>query len=319
MLKLEEQSLSGKIKKYFAKRSFSVGETIQSYMMLLPQLIGFLVFAIYPILWVLRWAWFDYDGFSEAQYIAFNNFIRLFTRDPDYWRSLANTFILSFGKLAIELPLALILAVFLNGKLKGKHFYRTMFYMPNVISVAIIGLLFYFLFATFEGIVNNLLLDIGLISEPVNWFGQKWTAMAVIALASIWQNFGVNMLFFLAGLQNISPELYESADIDGATKFQQFFRITLPMLAPVMQVVFMLAIIGSIKMTDLVLVLTNGMPAGETDVVMTYVFKHFFSYGASSSIPQIGYASAMGFVTAIIIGIVTGIYLLTTRKMSKTY
>lgn len=292
--------------------------TIQSYLMLLPQLIGFFVFGIYPILWVFRLAWFEYNGVSEARFVLFDNFIRLFTRDGAYWASLVNTLILSFGKLIIEIPLALILAVVLNHKLKGRHFFRTMFYMPNVISVAIIGLVFSFLFSTFEGIVNNTLLNFDLIARPVNWFGYKWTAMFVIAFASIWQNFGVNMLFFLAGLQNIPTELYEAASIDGASKFQQFRKVTLPLLAPTLQIVLMLAILGSIKVTDLVLVLTNGMPAGQTEVVMTYIFKRFFSYNGTS-IPDIGYASAMGMITAIILAIITGIYLKITKKMNKIY
>ncbi|WP_409345640.1 carbohydrate ABC transporter permease [Paenibacillus sp. MBLB4367] len=293
-------------------------EAFQSYLMLSPQLIGFFIFAIYPIVWVFRWAWFDYDGI-EATYVGFENFVRLFTRDPNYWDSLLNTFILSFGKLIVEIPLALFLAVMLHGKIRGRHFFRTMFFMPNIVSVAIIGLLFYFMFATFEGVVNNMLFDWKLIDEHVNWFGNKWTAMLVIALASVWQNFGINLLFFLSGLLNIPSDLYESAQIDGANKRQQFMQITLPMLAPVMQVVWMLAIIGSLKMTDLVLVLTNGQPAGQTEVVMTYIFKYFFRYGEGSSVAQIGYASSLGLVTAVIIGIITIIYLVLTRRMSKVY
>ncbi|MCU6710236.1 sugar ABC transporter permease [Paenibacillus sp. J5C_2022] len=293
-------------------------DAFQAYLMLSPQLIGFFVFAIYPIFWIFRWAWFDYDGI-DAKFVGFDNFVRLFTRDPNFWDSMLNTFILSFGKLAVEIPLALALAVLLHGKIRGRHFFRTMFFMPNVVSVAIIGLLFYFMFATFEGIVNNMLFDWNWIDEPVNWFGNKWLALTVIAIASIWQNFGINLLFLLSGLLNIPADLYESAEIDGASRGQQFWHITIPMLAPVMQVVLMLAIIGSLKMTDLVLVLTNGQPAGQTEVVMTYIFKYFFKYGEGSSVAQIGYASSLGLVTAVIIGIITVIYLLLTRRMNKVY
>ncbi|NOU73012.1 ABC transporter permease subunit [Paenibacillus sp. LMG 31458] len=314
-----------------AERSFSPGEgkqrkrashssknAIQSYLMLSPQLIGFIVFTIYPVYWVLRWAWYDYDS-VQATFIGFDNFIRIFTRDERYWQSLLNTVVLAFGKLAVEIPLALLLAVLLNGKLRGRNLFRTVFFMPNIVSVAVIGLLFYFLFATFEGIVNNVLLDLGMIVESINWFGGKWTSMFVIAVASVWENFGINMLFFLAGLQSVPKDLYEAAEIDGANRLQQFTRITVPMLAPVIQVVMMLAIIGSLKVTDLVLVLTNGQPGGSTEVVMTYIFKFFFRFGEGPDALQIGYAASMGLVTAILIGMITAVYFWLTRRMSKIY
>ena len=303
-------------KKLEKSKNKSQHGSVASYFMIMPQFLGFLLFAIYPIIWVIRFAWFEFDGVT-AHFNGIDNFIRLFTRDADYWLSLANTFILTFGKLAIELPLALLLAVVLNSKLKGKAFFRTMFYMPNVIGIAIIGLIFYFMFASFDGIVNNILLQFSIIKTPVNWFENKWTALVVIAIASIWQNFGINMLFFLSGLQSISKDLYECAEIDGASKIKQFFHITIPMLAPIMQIVTMLAIIGTIKMTDLVLVLTNGQPAGQSEVVMTYIFKYFFSTGEGTQVPQIGYASSMGLVTAIVVGLMTIAYLKTTKKMSS--
>lgn len=296
----------------------NIRDYIQSYLMISPQLIGFLIFTIYPIFWVLRWAWYSYDGVT-AEYIGLQNFVRVFTRDPYYWRSVLNSFILSFGKLAVEIPLALILAVILNRKLKGRNMFRTVFFMPNIISVAIIGLIFSFLFASYAGIINSLLMKFGLVTKSVNWFGDKWTAMAVLAIASIWQNFGINMIFFLTALQTIPKELYECSEIDGATKLGQFFHITLPMIAPVTRIILMLAIIGSLKVTDLVLVLTNGEPAGQTEVAMTYVFKYFFSYGESASAAQIGYASSLGVVTAVILGIVTLIYLRMTKKASSIY
>ncbi|RED77589.1 carbohydrate ABC transporter permease [Cohnella phaseoli] len=291
---------------------------VQSYLMLSPQLLGFLVFTIYPVFWVLRWAWYDYDS-VQATFIGFGNFERIFMRDERYWQSLLNTVVLAFGKLTVEIPLALLLAVLLNGKVRGRNLFRTVFFMPNIVSVAVIGLLFYFLFATFEGIVNNVLLDLRAISESVNWFGGKWTSMFVIATASVWENFGINMLFFLAGLQSVPKDLYEAAEIDGASRVQQFTRITLPMLAPVIQVVLMLAIIGSLKVTDLVLVLTNGQPGGSTEVVMTYIFKYFFRYGEGPEALQIGYAASMGLVTAVLIGLITAAYFWMTRRMSKIY
>ena len=298
------------------KKKSDYSEIIQSYAMLAPQILGFLIFTIYPIMWVYRYAFFDYDG-VKAVYSGLDNFVRIFTRDKLYWDSLTNTFVLAFGKLIIELPLALIIAVFLNKKIFGRSFFRTMFFMPNIVSTAIIGLIFTFIFSSFNGIANNFIMEIGIIDEPINWFAHKWTSMTVIILASIWQGFGINMLFFLAGLQNVPEELYEAAKIDGATGTHQFIHITLPMLAPIAQIILMLAIVNGMKVMDLVMVLTNGMPAGETEVVMLHIYKYFFPSGYSN--PQLGYASSMGLVTSVIIGIVTMMYLKLSKKVNSTY
>ena len=128
------------------------------------------------------------------------------------------------------------------------------------------------------------------------------------------------MVYFLMGLQGIPKELYECAEIDGANRVQKFFKVTLPMLAPVMQIILMLAIVNGMKMTDLALVLTNGTPAGKSEVVMTYIFKYFFSTdGLSSNNSQFGYASSMAVVTAFIVGIITLLYMQLSKKMKKIY
>lgn len=293
-------------------------DSIQGYLMLLPMLIGFALFTIYPILWLVRYAWFDYDGLSEAQYIGIENFIRAFNRDPEFWMSLLNTFIITFVKLLIELPLALILAVFLNAGRKINSVYRTAFFMPTIVSTAIVGLVFCIIFDPYQGIVNVLFKEAGLMNSATEWFSNKWTAMLVIVVASVWNGFGINMVFFLMGLQSVPKELYECADIDGATRGQQFFHITIPMLAPVMQVVIMLAILSSMKMADLVLVLTNGQPGGQTEVVMTFIFKRFFNFGVDTS-SQYGYGAALAVITAVIFGIITALYTRITRGMSRIH
>ena len=135
---------------------------------------------------------------------------------------------------------------------------------------------------------------------------------------SIWQNFGINMLFFMTGLQSISPEMYEAASIDGASNTRQFFQITIPLLGPVLQMVLMNAILGSLKVTDLVLTLTNGNPSGKTEVMMTYIYKQFFGQGGSTA-KDYGYGAALTVVTAVILMLVTLVYLKATKKSSEVY
>lgn len=291
---------------------------IQEILMITPMTIGFLLFSVYPIIWVLRWSFFKYNGYSEPVFVGLGNFIRVFSRDPAYWNSLKNTFLIAGMKMIFEIPLALVLAVLLNNKIKGSSFFRVVFFLPSVFSIAVVGLIFSILFGAYNGIVNAILKNIGLITQNISWFSDKGHAMFVIILVSLWTTFGLNMIYFLMGLQNISKSLYECASIDGANEVQQFFYITMPLVAPILQLVLMLSVLGTMKMTDLILVLTNGAPGGSTEVVMTYIFKYFFSYGESAAMEvQFGYASSMAVVTAVILGIVTLIYLKISKKMQE--
>jgi len=291
---------------------------IQEILMITPMTIGFLLFSVYPIIWVLRWSFFKYNGYSEPVFVGLGNFIRVFSRDPAYWNSLKNTFLIAGMKMIFEIPLALVLAVLLNNKIKGSSFFRVVFFLPSVFSIAVVGLIFSILFGAYNGIVNAILKNIGLITQNISWFSDKGHAMFVIILVSLWTTFGLNMIYFLMGLQNISKSLYECASIDGANEVQQFFYITMPLVAPILQLVLMLSVLGTMKMTDLILVLPNGAPGGSTEVVMTYIFKYFFSYGESAAMEvQFGYASSMAVVTAVILGIVTLIYLKVSKKMQE--
>ncbi|MCR5278893.1 MAG: sugar ABC transporter permease [Lachnospiraceae bacterium] len=290
-------------------------DSVQAMVMLAPMMIGFILFTYVPIAYILRYALYQSNGYKETWY-GINNFIRIFTRDEYYWRAIGNTFILAFGKLVVEIPLALLLAVLLNKGLKATGFFRVMLFLPAIISTAITGLIFSLMFSAYNGIINQMLLDAGLIAKAVNWFGNKWSAMVVLGIASVWNNFGINMIFFLMALQSVPKELYECAEVDGITPVKKFFKITLPMIGPTFQAVLLMAIVGSLKMADLILASTNGQPAGGTEVVMTYVFKYFFGYSGMKS--EVGYASAMATVTGIVLAIVSFVYLKSTNKLGHS-
>lgn len=290
-------------------------DSTQAVLMLAPMLIGFVLFTYVPILYILRYSFYNSNGFTET-FIGMENFARLF-KDSAYWNSLGNTFILTFGKLIVEIPLALLLAVLLNKGRKGTGVFRITFFMPTVISAAIAGLIFSLMFASFNGPVNGILESAGIISGPISWFSKKGTALFVIGFASVWNNFGINMIFFLMALQSVPKELYECADLDGANSFQRFFKITLPMIGPTFQVVLLNAIVGSMKMADIVLSTTNGQPGGKTEVVMTYVFKYFFGYDSRAI--EVGYASSMALITAIVLALVALVYMRLTKKLGNSY
>lgn len=314
MKKLVQANLAGKSK----SRDYQLGDKVQEITMMMPMFIGFVLFSIYPIFWVLRWALFKYNGYSAPQYVGLANFVRAFTNDAAYWKSVGNTFTIAGIKMLVEIPLSLILAVLLNNKVKGSSFFRVIFFLPSVFSVAVVGLIFSIMFSSYNGIVNAVLQSLNLISKNIGWFSTKQNAMFVIILVSLWTTFGLNMIYFLTGLQNIPDSMYECASIDGATELQQFFHITIPLVAPVLQLVIMLSVLGTLRMTDLILVLTNGAPGGATEVVMTKIFKYFFSYGENSATEvQYGYASALSVITAVILCIVTVIYLKLSKRMQK--
>lgn len=292
-------------------------EWATQYLMILPLVVGFLLFSVYPIAYVFRYSFFYFDGVNQ-DWVGLENYIRIF-RDEQFWVSVQNTFVL-MGKLLIEIPLALFLAVVLSRSLRGRLFFRLIYFMPSVISTAIIGLLFFYLFGAYEGIVNNALLELGMINRPIIWFNNRFNGLTVIIIASIWQNFGLNMVFFLAGLQSIPSEMYECADLDGASERTKFFSITLPMLAPFAQKVLLLAMVGSFLIADLVIAMTYGGPAGKTDVMMSFIYKKFFKgAGVTFVRPEYGYASALAFVAALIIGLMTLAYIRMSRRVNDLY
>ncbi|NLB90801.1 MAG: sugar ABC transporter permease, partial [Clostridiales bacterium] len=162
-----------KANSHLASRNPFKKDSVQSVMMLLPMMFGFFLFTYVPIFYILRYCLFQSNGITSA-YIGFRNFERVFTRDAAFWDAMLNTVILSAGKLIIEIPLALFLAVMLNKGIKGTGFFRVTLFLPAITSTAIVGLVFSLMFASFDGIVNNLLQNIGIISAPVNWMGNKW-------------------------------------------------------------------------------------------------------------------------------------------------
>ncbi|WP_284640695.1 carbohydrate ABC transporter permease [Paenibacillus silviterrae] len=288
-----------------------------SYAFIAPSLLLTLVFGVYPILWAIRFMFYEYRGFGEPTFTGLDNFRRLLA-DTQFWESVVNTFIYAGGKLIITLPLCLVLAVILNGKLKGRNLLRAVYFMPTIISSAVMAVVFFIIFNSYNGILNQYLLKFHIISERIDWLGPKHAMLTTILIA-VWGAVGNYMLLFLAGLQNIPNDVYESASLDGASKGQQFWYLTLPMLGPVLQIVIMLAIINSLKGYESIMVLTEGGPVGKTEVMYLYVYKLFFPTPSSGSITeqQFGYGSAVGFTTAVIVGIITLAYHLMSRRLNQ--
>jgi ABC-type sugar transport system permease subunit len=207
----------------------------------------------------------------------------------------------------------------LNQKnLKGAGFLRATLFLPTIMSSAVMALVFYLLFNVYNGEVNKYLMLMGMES-PINWLG-KSHAMLTVVIIGIWGGLGNYMIYFLAGLQGISEETYESAALDGVNWWQKIFYITIPMLGPVLKMILMLSIVIAFQDMSSIMVLTEGGPVNATMVMFLYAYQFFFPISPGSMmVTQFGYGAAVSVVSAGIVGIVTVIYLVLARKLDDIY
>lgn len=291
----------------------------QVYMMLLPNLVLFFALSIYPITWVFRYMFFQYDKLHTPVFIGLENFIRVFTRDAYFWKTVLNTFIYVSGKLLLTLPLSLSLALILNRRFRGSGIVRSVIFMPTIMSAAVMALIFYLLLNPYSGEINRVLQKLDIIKQPINWLSYQ-NAMFSVIIVGVWGAVGNYMIYFLAGLQTIPLEIYESAKLDGITPWKKLRCITLPMLAPVMKTVVMLAITSSFQDIQSIMVLTGGGPNGASEVMFLYTYRMFFPISTGTqSVSQFGYGAALSLISAIIIGSVTCLYLAMTRRLDEIY
>jgi lactose/L-arabinose transport system permease protein len=231
------------------------------------------------------------------------NYIRMF-QDKMFMKSVGNTFLYLIIQVPIMLILAILLAQLLNNKdLKFRGLFRTCVFLPCAVSLVSYALIFKSIFAT-QGLINSVLMKIGIISENINWLGQTGTARIVIIIALIWRWTGYNMVFFLAGLQNIEYSVYEAANIDGATGWQTFWSITVPLLRPVIVMTGIMSINGTLQLFDESVNLTNGGPSNTTITMSHYIYNNAFVGKAN-----FGYTSALAFVVFILVAVLAFINL----------
>jgi lactose/L-arabinose transport system permease protein len=230
------------------------------------------------------------------------NYYHMF-RDKLFLRSLGNTYLYLLIEVPIMLVLAILLAQLLNNKdLKFKGFFRTCVFLPCATSLVSYSLIFKSLFAT-TGLVNSILVGMGIFKENFNFLGTPSTARAIIIIALIWRWTGYNMVFYLAGLQNIEYSVYEAAKIDGANGWKTFWKITVPLLRPTIIMTFIMSINGTLQLFDESVNLTAGGPANSTITMSHYIYNASFGQGVAN----FGYASAMSFLVFIMVAILAAI------------
>ncbi|MCB9459666.1 MAG: sugar ABC transporter permease [Anaerolineaceae bacterium] len=268
------------------------------YLFLLPTVILFGLFTLYPMIASFLLSFQDWNGFSrEATYVGLANYQEVIA-DPQFWLAFTNTIVFMVVTVPIRVTLALILALILNNpKLPFAGLFRTALFLPVVTTMAIIGVVMTFVFDPVGGPVNQVLLDTNLISAPINFLGRSSSALPTAMGIHVWKWFGVTLIYWLAALQTVPEELYEAARVDGANVFQTFRHITVPLLVPFGIIIVLITAIDTLRVFDLILTLTGGGPFLKTEVVEVYIYRWAFN----SSIPRLGYASA----AAVFFGLTT--------------
>lgn len=293
-------------------------DNIWSWCIMILPVVGFFAFTLYPMVWTMQKGFYYYDKVpSNTRFVGWDNFITAF-HDKTYWNVWLSTIKFAVYKLPVEIPLALILANLLRKEIKCRGLFRAIYFLPSIISVAIVGIIISNMFDYF-GFFNAFLMKIGLMSEPKNWFENGNTAMVVLSsIGSTWTSFGINTLYFISAFANVPEDLYEASSLDGANSLQQFFKITLPMIAPVMSTILLFAIKGTLQTNEYILVTTGGAPGGQTFTIMAYLAKLYMP-GFSEQGVNLGYGSAVSMLTSVIMMAIGLIYNKLSVRMRSIY
>jgi multiple sugar transport system permease protein len=264
-------------------------------LMAAPYTVFLAVFALYPILFALVLVFLRWDLVTTPAFAGFDN-MRLLANDGRFWRAVMNTFVFLSIHLPLQIASALALALALNRPLAFRSFWRAAFFLPVVISGAVVAILWSNLYATDVGLINGLLVRIGL--NPVPWLTDPNTAMPAIAAMVTWKNVGFYVIIYLAGLQYIPRSCKEAIEIEGATTWQRFRFLTLPLLLPQTILVVTLSTINGFQLFIEPYVMTGGGPLRRTYSIVLYLYTNAFAY------QKMGYAATIGVALALIIGTV---------------
>ncbi|MDE2935515.1 MAG: sugar ABC transporter permease [Chloroflexi bacterium] len=274
-----------------------------AYLFVLPSVIFIGVFVIVPIVGALYYSFTNYDLLTPPEWVGLKNY-QVIGKEPRFWPSVRNTMLFALGTVPAGVITSLLLAVLVNRAIRGIYFFRAMFYMPVVSSFVSVSLIFLWMYEPQFGLANAFLRALDLPASK--WLRGPETALFAIILMSIWKNMGLNMVIYLAGLQGIPPHLYEAAEIDGAGRLSQMFRITVPLLAPTTYFVVIVYFIGALQMFVQVFIMSCNDPAGSCGgpldstitIVMLIYLEAFLAL-------RMGFAAALSFILFVLIGAVT--------------
>lgn len=265
-----------------------------AWLFIIPSLVLVTMFIFYPMVQSFITSFQTGRG-NNMSFTGLSNYARLFN-DETFKKSLSNTILYLIVQVPIMIVLALVISSMLNDKkLKAKGFFRTAIFLPCISSLVAYSIIFKSLFAA-DGFVNAIMMNLNLISEPINWIAHPKLAKVLIIIAITWRWTGYNMVFYLAGMQSIDDSIYEAAEIDGVSAFQKFRYMTVPLLKPIILFTTINSTIGTLQLFDEPMNITEGGPANATITISQYIYNILFKYT-----PDFGYAAAMSFVVVVII------------------
>lgn len=278
----------------------------RAFLFVVPAVVLFAVFLVYPMVATVVMSFFKWDGFQSSQpaWVGVQNYVRIFTQDPVFWRAFTNTVVWLALSLVVPTTLGLLLALGLNRKLFGRNLLRSAFYIPAVLASIAVATMWVWLYNPQSGLVNEVLHAIGLGALAGDYLGNQNLALFAIFVAFVWQTAGFNMILFLAGLQGVPDDLVEAAKLDGAGRLQTFRAVTWPALRPTTVIVFVLTMISSLKVFDLIVGMTGGGPAQSTQVLALWSYQQSFSnhvFGLGNAIATVLFVVSLAVVVPYMI------------------
>jgi multiple sugar transport system permease protein len=268
---------------------------IVPYLLVSPYIVYFLLFVAFPVVFSIVLTFHKWNIIAPMQFVGFSNYIRL-AHDKLFHESLINTIIFLSIHIPLQIIIALFLAEVLNQNIKFRGFFRAAFFLPVIVSGVVVTILWQQLYGYDTGLFNRILITLGL--GKVGWLISPKMAMPSIALMATWKNVGLYIILFLVGLQTVPSHYYEAADLEGATHWQKFFKITLPMINPTIFMVVILSTIGGFSLFIEPYIMTGGGPLNSTLSAVLYIYKQGFFYY------HMGYSATLGFVFAVMILVV---------------
>lgn len=262
--------------------------------LLLPGILVFAVFTIYPIIKLLYMSFLEWDRSTmfEHGFAGLSNYAEVLS-DKTFWTAFTNTIVYTVVTVPAQMALGLLAAVLINSIPRFRVTFRVIYYLPVITSWVIVSLVFRYIFNT-EGMLNYLLTNVLHLTESnVRWLDTRWGGMTVAMLLGIWKGVGWNLVVFLAALQSVPQELYESAEMDGCGAFTKFFYITLPSIKPTILFALVMLTIGGFNVFTSIKMITDGKPMHETEVILTWMYNKAFNSG------EFGYAAALSFIVAV--------------------
>lgn len=275
------------------------------YFMVLPAMLIFGVFVIYPVFYMIYVSFFDWNMIAEMEFIGVENYIEMFT-DKDFWLVLGNTFRFMLLMVPTTIVLSLLIALYLKKNTRINRLIQNIMFMPNIVSLVSISFIWMWMMDQDRGLFNYILSLFHI--APVNWLGDTEVAMLSLVLVNVWKSLGYYVLIIVAALQGIPNYLYEAAALDKSKPITTFFKITLPMLSPTLFFLVLTGVIGSFKTFESVSLMTAGGPADSTNTMVYELYQQGFVYYNT------GYASAMGVVLMLIVGLMTLVYFAVLQK-----